>query len=253
VQRMRITPSLVGGIVVVVLVLVFVLKFWGQGGILPPHEFAYGTALRNSDAIPVRMDQFLSLEALDTDQVQIQTFVGNKSAKNLSPLINYISSQRGHDFSALVAALKDVEQLSDQKEKAIRLVKTLLPYKEALKNKAQQDSIIVFVYYALKKPSKLSPEAKGKIRTLVRQLDSAAQANKFDSGECPNNYLRGNINVYPLALDNTSWHDTVEFNSPKDAPVLEIRFMGLKGIFRYLLDEMAKAGGAFVHVDGESL
>ncbi len=252
-QSMRITPSPAAVIVVVALVLVFVLKFWGQGGILPPHEFAYGAALRNSDAIPERMDQFLSLDALDTNQVQIQTFVGNNSAKNLSPLINYVSSQRGHDFSALVAALKDVDQLSDQKKKAIRLVKTLLPYKEALKNKAQQDSIIVFVYYALKKPSELSPEAKGKISSLVRQLDTAAQADKFDSGKCPNNYLRGNINIYPLALDNTSWHDTVDFNSPKDAPVLEIRFMGLKGIFRYLLDEMTKTGAAFVHVDGESL
>ena len=184
------------------------------------------------------MDQFLSLEALDPNQVQIQTFVGNNSAKNLNPLIGYISSQRGHDFGALVAELKDVDQLSDQKEKAIRLVKTLLPYKEALRNEAQQDSIIVFVYYALKQPSELSPEVKGKISSLVRQFDTAAQAEKFDSGECPSNYLRGNINIYPLALDNTSWHDTVEFNSSKDAPVLEIRFMGLKGIFRYLLDEM---------------
>ncbi len=251
---MKITPSLVAVIVVVALVLVVVLKFWGQGGILPPHEFAYGTALRNSDAIPERMDQFLSLEALDPKQVQIQTFVGNNSAKNLSPVISYISSQRGHDFGALVAALKEVDQLPDQKEKAIRLVKTLLPYKEALRNQAQQDSIIVFVYYALRQPSELSPEAKGKISSLVRQLDTTAQAAKFDSGTCPSNYLRGNINVYPLALDNTSWHDTVEFNSPKDAPVLEIRFMGLKGIFRYLLDEMtAKTGATFVHVDGESL
>ena len=253
-QSMKLTPSLVGVIVVVVLVLFVVLKFWGQGGILPPHEFAYGTALRNSDEIAERMNQFLSLEALDPNQVQIQTYVGNNSAKNLSPLISYISSQRNHDFGALVAALKEVDQLPDQKEKAIRLVKTLLPYKEALRNQAQQDSIIVFVYYALKQPSELSPEAKGKISSLVRQLDTAAQADKFDSGTCPSNYLRGNINVYPLALDNTSWHDTVEFNSPKDAPVLEIRFMGLKGIFRYLLDEMtAKTGGTFVHVDGESL
>src|SRR6266481_862382 len=70
----------------------------------------FETALRNSDAIPERMAQFLSLEALDTNQVQIQTFVGNNSARNLSPLISYISSQRGHDFSALVAALKDVDQ-----------------------------------------------------------------------------------------------------------------------------------------------
>jgi hypothetical protein len=125
VQSMKITPSLVAVIVVVALVLVVVLKFWGQGGILPPHEFAYGTAMRNSDAIAERMDQFLSLEALDPKQVQIQTFVGNNSAKNLTPLISYISSQRGHDFGALVAALKEVDQLPDQKEKAIRLVKTL--------------------------------------------------------------------------------------------------------------------------------
>ena len=104
---MKMTPSLVGVIVVVALVLVFAFKFWGQGGILPPHEFAYGTALRNSDAIPERIDQFLSLEALDPGQVQIQTFVGNNNAKNLSPLISYISSQRGHDFGALVAALKN--------------------------------------------------------------------------------------------------------------------------------------------------
>lgn len=101
---MRITPSLVAVIVVAVLALVLVSKFWAQGGMLPPHEFAYGTALRNSDAIPERMDQFLSLEVLDANQVQIQTFVGDNSAKNLSPLIGYISSQRGHDFGALVLA-----------------------------------------------------------------------------------------------------------------------------------------------------
>ena len=51
-----------------------------------------------------------------------------------------------------------------------------------------------------------------------------------------------------------SWHDSVEFNSPKEAPVLEIGFRGLKGIFRDLLDEMtAKSSAEFVHVDGESL
>jgi len=251
---MKMTPSLLAVLVVAVLVVVLVFKFWAKGGIFPPHEFAYGAALRNSDAIPERIEQFLSLEALDPNQVQIQTYVGNNSAKNLSPLIGYISSQRGHDFNALVAELKDVDHLSDQKEKAIRVVKTLLPYKEALRNEAQQDSIIVFVYYALKQPLELSPEAKAKISSSVRQFDTAAQADKFDSGECPRNYLGGNINIYPLALDNTSWHNTVEFDSAKDAPVLEIRFMGLKGIFRYLLDEMtAKTGASFVHLDGQSL
>jgi hypothetical protein len=152
---------MVAVIVVAVLALVLVFKFRAKGGILPPHEFAYGTALRDSDAIPERMAQFLSLEALDANQVQIQTFVGNNSAKNLSPLISYISSQRGHDFRALVSALKDVDQLSDQKEKAIQVVKRLLPYKEALKDEAQQDSTIIFVYYSLKEPSQLSSGSQG--------------------------------------------------------------------------------------------
>jgi hypothetical protein len=118
-------------------------------------------------------------------QVQIQTFVGNNSAKDLGPLISYISSQGRHEFGALVAALKEVDRLPDQKEKAIQLVKSLLPYKEALRNQAQQDSIIVFVYYALKQPSELSPEAKGKISSLVRQFDTTAQPDKFDSSTRP--------------------------------------------------------------------
>lgn len=251
---MKITPLLFAGILVTALLVVLALKSWAKGGILPPHEFAYGAALRNSDALPERMDQFLSLEALDPIQIKIQTFVGNRSAKNLKPLIDYISGQRNHDFGALVTALNDADQLSAQKEKAIRAVKTLLPYKELLKNEAEQDSVIVFVYYGLKQPSEISPAAREKIGSSVRQFDTTAQADKFDSGECPSNYLIGNINIYPLALDNTSWHKIVEFDSPKDAPVLEIRFMGLKGIFRYLLDEMtAKTGASLVHLDGESL
>jgi hypothetical protein len=93
-----------------------------------------------------------------------------------------------------------------------------------------------------------------KVSNLVSQLDTAKQSAKFDSRECPQNYLVGNINIYPLALENTSWHNTVAFASPKEAPILEIRFMGLKGIFRYLLDEMTeKTGDSFLHLDGESI
>jgi hypothetical protein len=251
---MKITPSLAAGILFAVLLLVLFLRVRAKGGILPPHEFAYGTALTDPEAIAERMNQFLSLEAMDSNEVKIQTFVGNSSAKNLTPLITYISSQTDHDFAPLVVALKSTDQLSDQKEKAIQLVKTLLPYKDALRNKSQQDSIIVFVYYGLKQPSKLSQATRAKVSNLVRQLDTTKQFAQFDSGECPNNYLVGNINIYPLGLENTSWHDTVEFASPKTSPILEIRFMGLKGVFRYMLDEMtAKTGASFIHLDGESI
>jgi len=186
---MKITPSLIVGILLAVLLLVLSLRVRAKGGIFPPHEFAYGTALTDSEAIPERMNQFLSLEGMDSNEVKIQTFVGNSSARNLTPLITYISSQKDHDFAPLVAALKSVDQLSDQKEKAIQLVKTLLPYKDVLRNKSQQDSIIIFVYYGLKQPSKLSQATRAKVGNLVRQLDTTKQFAQFDSGECPNNYL----------------------------------------------------------------
>src|SRR5450631_1637827 len=241
---MKITPSTIFGVLVAVLLLVVVLKVLAKGGLLPPHEFAFGTALRNVEAIPVRMDQFLSLEVMDPNEIKIQTYVGNTSENNLKPLITYISSQRNQDFVPLIAELNRVDQSSDQKQKAIQLVKTLLPYKDLLRDKSQQDTIIVFVYYGMKQPSDLSQTDRARVSALVKQLDTAEQSTDFDSGECPKNYLVGNINIYPLALENTSWHDTVEFVPPtKGAPVLEIRFMGLKGIIRYMLDEMtAKTG-----------
>jgi hypothetical protein len=251
---MKITPSVVAGMLVATLLVVLVLRVWAKGGILPPHEFAYGTALRNCEAIPARMDQFLSLEVMDPDEVQIETFVDMRSEKNLMPLIKYISSQKNQDFGPLISGLKSVDELSNQKEKAIQLVKTLLPYRNLLRNEPKQDTIIIFVYYGLRQPSNLSQAARVKVSNLVRQLDTAKQSAEFDSGKCPKNYLVGNINIYPLALENTSWHNTVEFGSSKEAPVLEIRFMGLKGVFRYLLDEMTgKTGDSFLHLDGESL
>ena len=114
---MKITPSVIVGVLIVVILLVLALRVRSKGGILPPHEFAYGAALRNCEAIPERMDQFLSLEVMDPNQIKIETFVGNGSAKNLTPLIAYISSQGNPSFGPLIAALKNVDQLPNQKEK----------------------------------------------------------------------------------------------------------------------------------------
>lgn len=238
------------GIFVGVLTVVFLFRIWSK----PPHEFGYGTALRDCEAIPDQMDQFLSLEEMDPEEIQIQTFVGGHSEKNLKPLIAYISTQKKKDFGTLVAALKAADELPNQKQKAIQFVKVLLPYKDVLRDESYEGSVIVFVYYGLRQPSKLSPLTRAKLGDLVKQLDTPAQAAKFDSGECPTNYLVGKINIYPFAIENTFWHQLVEFPSAKDATIMEIRFMGLRGVFRYLLDEMtARTGDSFVHLDGESL
>jgi len=104
-----------------VLLLVVIFRARAQGGFLPPHEFAYGTILRNPEEIPERMDQFLSMEEMDPSKIQIQTYVGNRSEKNLKPLIRYIASQRKDNWEPLIAELENVDQLTNQKQKAIQL------------------------------------------------------------------------------------------------------------------------------------
>jgi hypothetical protein len=241
-------------IVIVVIVAVLLLKNKAKAGFLPPHEFAYGTALKDISALPEQVDQFLSLESLDPDKIQIETYVDLDSEKNLKPLIKYVAAQKNAALDPLIASLKEIDKLSNQKEKTIRLIKALLPFKDLLKNESKQDSIIVFVYYGVKDPSSLSPATKGRIGDLVRQLDTQKQSEEFNNGKCPRNYLVGNVNIYPLALDNTMWHQHTDFGPSKIAPILEIRFMGLRGIFKYLLSEIeAKAGGSFKHLDGEQI
>jgi len=240
--------------VLAVLVAVFLLKRVKVGGSFPPHEFAYGAPLKSCEAIPGQIETFLSLTALDPTATRIETFVDTRSEKNLKPLISYISSLGAPELEALISALKAVDQISDQKEKAVELVKTLLPYKQLLDDESSQDRAIIFVMYGVKQPVSLSPEERAEIGSLVKQFDTAKQSAAFDSGKCPTDYLGGNINIYPLALGNTNWHNFVDLGSANDAPVLEIRFMGLTGIFRYLLSQMTqRTGDSFKHLDGNSI
>jgi hypothetical protein len=249
-----ITSLTVVGISLAVVLGPFAYRAWARGGIVPPHEFAYGATLGSAEEIATRLDEFLSLDALDPEATQIQTCVGNQSQKTLKPLISYLSSQREKEFDSLIARLKEVEKSASQREKAIQLVRALLPYKDLLRDESRQDTIIVFVGYGVKDQSKLSGMSAAAMGNLVKQLDTPKQSDKFASGKSPRNYLLGNVNIYPLNLENTSWHGTTDLESGENAPILEIRFMGLRGIFRYLLDEMTqKTGASFAHLDGESL
>src|SRR5258708_28382438 len=164
---MKSIPLIITGIAFVVLLLVVVFRTRTNAGGLPPHEFAYGTALQNCQVIPKAIDQFLSLDIMDPAKVQIETYVGNQSEKNLTPLIKYLSSQKRHDSDALIATLKKIDQLPNQRQKAIQLVETLCSYKDSLRNESEEDQIIVFVYYGLKQPASVPAGARTKISNLV--------------------------------------------------------------------------------------
>jgi hypothetical protein len=103
---------------------------------------------------------------MDPGKIQIQTYVGNQGEKNLTPLIGYVSSQKGRDSDALIVALKRIDQVPNQKQKAIQLVETLCSYKDLLRNESEQDQVIVFVYYGLKQPASVPAGARTKDQWL---------------------------------------------------------------------------------------
>jgi hypothetical protein len=252
-EREKMKSLIIAVILVGVLLFIF-FKEKAGAGFLPPHEFAYGSELNNIAELPDRINQFLTMDSLDTNKIQIETYVGNNSQKNLKPLIKYISSQKNFSLEPLIVSLNEIDKISNQKEKAIKLVKALLQYKDLLRDEPKQDYLIVFIYYGLKNPASLSSTSKSQINDAVRELDTNKQFEEFNGGNCPKNYLIGNINIYPLALENSSWNKSTDVNNIKKAPIFEVRFMGLRGIFKYLLNEYkAKTGASFVHLDGESL
>ncbi len=250
-EGIKVNLIVVNIIVIGVLVALFLYKTYKKDFSLPPHEFAYGILLKSIEELPIMVDQFLSLEALDPGKIEIET-MGDKVDKTLNLLISHITSKQNESLMPLVSSLKDIDTLSNKKEKAIKLVNALIPYRDQLRDEENQDSLIVCICYGMKQPVDISLDAKGHIESLVTTLDTPKQTAILKSGQCPVNYLVGNINIYPLDLENTFWHKTKNFGESKDSSILEIRFMGLKGIFKYLISEMEdKTDNQFKHLDGE--
>jgi hypothetical protein len=216
-----------------------------------PHEFVYGAALKSVDDLPVQVERFLSLEGMDPDKIRIQTFSGNSSGHSLGLLIKAIVARKKKSLQSLVASLEEINDLSNEKERAIKLVEALVPYSDQLRYEAKKDDLIVFIYYGLRQPADLSCGVRMQVEGYVAALDTPSQEKRFKSGKCPKNHLAGNINIYPFSLENASWHETVDMGTTADAPVLEIRFMGLKGVFKYFLGKMSKSSGCqFIQLDG---
>ncbi len=108
--------SLIIGVIFVGALLFALFKDKASAGFLPPHEFAYGSAMNNITELPDRINQFLSMESLDANKIQIETYVGNNSQKNLRPLIKYLSAQKNAALEPLIVSLTDIDRISDQKE-----------------------------------------------------------------------------------------------------------------------------------------
>jgi hypothetical protein len=232
-------------------------KLWNWA--LPPHEFAYGAPLASLQELPAMVGQFLTLEALDPTKTRIEVSMlggSSDSGKDIKALAAYFRAKAGSQPGAdnLLSDLERINSIRDVQRKVDALLSTLVDYKDLIRDEPNQDKIIIFIYYRLRVPSLLSADAKNSISSMLRTLDTEKQARAFDRDQCPSNYLEGNVNIYPLAIENRGWYKSVDLPGDPTRPVLEIRFMGLRGIFRYLLDSMQhNTGLAFAHLDGEDV
>lgn len=164
-------------------------------------------------------------------------------------------AKRDSALDPLVASLKQIDETQPGRETAVRIIDRLVEYRKSLNAEAKQDEIIVFIYYGVKDPAEMDPSTREVFARLVDRVDTPKQAGQFKGRRCPQNYLKGNINIYPRAIENTSWYHLANLDtSDQTRPILEMRFMGLGGVFIYILDEIEKTlGSKFFHLDGESI
>jgi len=155
----------------------------------------------------------------------------------------------------LVLSLKQIEKIQPDQEAALRLIDLLVKYRADLQDESKQDEIIVFIDFGLKDPAETEPATHDALVQFTKRFDTPKQAQEFNSGNCPKVFLKGTINIYPRAIENTSWYHQVKLELPDQTkPVLELRFMGLRGVFIYILDEIEKRlECTFFGLDGESV
>jgi hypothetical protein len=232
-----------------------VIQLIRRVGALPPHEFAYGSQLRSIAELPVQVDKILSLGYMDPKKTSIQVSTLGKSG-GLGELVSYCSRLREEkpEADALLTSLKEVEKEPGQIRVA-RLIDILIQYRDLLRDEAKQDEIIVFVKYGVGESLNLEPSIREAISERVRRFGTASQFEAFVGNHCPKRYLAGNINIYPRLIENTSWYKLLDReDSPETQPILEVRFMGLTGLFDYMLNDIQKnLGLTFFHLDGDVL
>jgi len=180
-------PWLRVGLLAVLLLLVHLMVKGNRDYDLPPHEFAYGALLDSIDELPAAIDQFLSAPELDPSKTRLETCLGMNSSEDLRPLIRYTRelASRKPEVRPLVDSLIGVEQMSDQRQQAIKLVEALNPFRDMMRDEPHQDEVIVFITYGIKRPERLTPSAREQIGELVRRLDTPEQANQFNCSACP--------------------------------------------------------------------
>ncbi len=233
-----------------------ILRFARALGALPPHEFAYGTQLKDITDLPQRVRQILSLEIFDPQKMNIQVS-GTKGGSDVRDLAKYCSEPQRHTtgLEPLPGLPKEIQKIQPELERAIGLIERLVEYRDALRDETRQDEVIVFIHYGLKNPQSLPQDVRDAIGSYVAQFDTPRESQKFAGRHCPANFLAGNINIYPRLIENTSWYGSMGAGEDgQTPPILEIRFMGLRGIFKYILQETQNLLACeFCYLDGDLL
>jgi len=233
-----------------------ILRFARALGALPPHEFAYGTQLKDITDLPERVRQILSLEIFDAQKIRIEVS-GMKGANDLRDLATYCSEiqRQTTGLESFPGLIKDVQKIQPELERAVCLIQRLVEYREALRDETRQDEVIVFVHYAFKHPQSLPQDVRDAVERYVTQLDTPRESQRFAGRNCPPNFLAGNINIYPRLIENTSWYASMSAEEDgRTPPILEIRFMGLRGLFKYILREIQnRLACEFGYLDGDPL
>lgn len=166
-----------------------------------------------------------------------------------------LATRRLTDPALLRAFLTDLDRLEkvrNPRDRAVALARMLVEMRESFRDDERQDDVIAFIQFALRRPQQLSNPDRDEALAAVSELDGPEDAAELEAGASPDEAFAGNVNLYPLAIENTSWFEIAEELDGPPTPVLEIRFTGLRGLGRLLFRQFESATGlTLIHLDGD--
>lgn len=218
-------------------------------------EYVYGFLLKDIAQITEVVEYLLTLEAINEKAISTE-FVhiredGSFISGGIEGFRKVVKKRLGNNaiYMGFTKGLEGGKYVSPQDIQ--QFLVGVIENREILRRKAlPEEEIIISIQFEIKDLKQLGTNLFEEIGSLVKAIDSKKMARMFLKRRLSRKYRRGWINIYPFDIEGKFWQEKLSYPGEK-GPILEVRYYGSGGCFKYLLEEVRKRYGiSYIHLEG---
>jgi|GEM_PF-5951445 len=218
------------------------------------NEYVYGLILKSIDQLPEVVYYMLSGKLINQDSLSIELIYIRKDGKIKNGRIKdlrEILRSKGIDPISLDAFLKNIEKGSYLSPENCRdLIVKVIEKKENLKAHIGSEEIIISIKFHMKELNQIDSEIFQEMVALVKRVDGDELARSLLKKKIPKRRRVGWLNISLFDIEGGFWREKLSDEDVKGV-ILEVRFYGLGGILKYLLDETKmRYNISYIHLEG---